>query len=81
MGETLEERESGKTLEVIAGQLHAVKGSIRHEEYNNIVIAYEPVWAIGTGKYGSSLSVDNFFKVKRQHLNKQKTYISISESI
>ena len=50
VGETLEQRESGKTLEVIAEQLHAVKGSIKHEEYDHIVIAYEPVWAIGTGK-------------------------------
>ena len=50
VGETLEEREAGKTLSVIEGQLaNGLKG-FTEEPLKGLVIAYEPVWAIGTGK-------------------------------
>ena len=49
VGETLEERESGVMEEVISGQLDAVLKAVGIEGFNNTVIAYEPVWAIGTG--------------------------------
>lgn len=48
VGETLEERESGKTNEVLHRQLKAGLNGV--EDVTKIVIAYEPVWAIGTGK-------------------------------
>lgn len=49
-GETLEERESDKTIEKVKGQI--VKGleSVKAEDLEKVVIAYEPIWAIGTGK-------------------------------
>jgi triosephosphate isomerase (TIM) len=50
IGELLEERESGKTDEVNARQLQAVADEIAEGQWGNVVIAYEPVWAIGTGK-------------------------------
>ena len=50
IGELLEERESGKTGEVNARQLQAVVDQITESQWGNVVIAYEPVWAIGTGK-------------------------------
>jgi len=50
VGEKLEEKESGKTFDVVKD--HVLKGlkDINEKEVLNIVIAYEPVWAIGTGK-------------------------------
>lgn len=50
IGELLEERESGKTEEVNARQLAAIASKLKEDDWKNIVIAYEPVWAIGTGK-------------------------------
>lgn len=50
IGETLEQRESGTTMDVCFAQLKAVNDVITPADWENIVIAYEPVWAIGTGK-------------------------------
>lgn len=49
VGETLEERESGVMEDVISTQLNAVIAAVGIAGFNNTVIAYEPVWAIGTG--------------------------------
>ena len=53
VGETLEERESGKTNDVVLGQVVSGLEAISTEQMDGIVIAYEPVWAIGTGKTAS----------------------------
>jgi triosephosphate isomerase len=50
VGELLEERESGKTAEVIKTQFEGSLEGITADQITSIVIAYEPVWAIGTGK-------------------------------
>jgi triosephosphate isomerase len=50
VGETLEEREGGKTMDVVGRQVDAVLNAVSAEEASKVVIAYEPVWAIGTGK-------------------------------
>lgn len=50
VGETLEQREAGKTNEVVGGQLDVVLEALAADEAARIVVAYEPVWAIGTGK-------------------------------
>lgn len=49
VGETREQRESGETLAVVAAQLAAVLDALGVEVFARAVIAYEPVWAIGTG--------------------------------
>ncbi len=50
VGEKLEEREAGKTIEVVSEQTIKGLAEISKEDAKNVVIAYEPVWAIGTGK-------------------------------
>ncbi|MBO4534981.1 MAG: triose-phosphate isomerase, partial [Clostridia bacterium] len=50
VGETLAEREAGITAEVVTRQTKAAFDGIDNSELDNIIIAYEPVWAIGTGK-------------------------------
>jgi triosephosphate isomerase len=50
IGETLEERERGDTLNVCRRQLQAIVNAISPADWEKVVIAYEPVWAIGTGK-------------------------------
>ncbi len=50
VGETEEEREKGKTESVIVKQIKKGLADLRVEQMRNVVIAYEPVWAIGTGK-------------------------------
>lgn len=50
IGETLEQREAGKTSEVNEQQLSPVVDILQESDWSNIVIAYEPVWAIGTGR-------------------------------
>lgn len=54
VGETLEEREAGRTLEVVLGQVNAVVEQLKLADWSKLVVAYEPVWAIGTGKTASS---------------------------
>ena len=49
-GETLQQREQGAMQRFIEGQIEAGLAGISKEEVENIVIAYEPIWAIGTGK-------------------------------
>jgi triosephosphate isomerase len=53
VGETLEQREAGATERIIQEQLTAVVNSIGIESLSKAIIAYEPVWAIGTGKTAS----------------------------
>ncbi len=50
VGETMAEREAGETNDIVCGQLHAVLELVGFEAVSSLVVAYEPVWAIGTGK-------------------------------
>ena len=72
VGETLEEREQNKTESVVARQLDAVIDSVGIEVFNRAVVAYEPVWAIGTGLTATpqqAQSVHAFIRDKLSALN------------
>lgn len=69
IGETLEERESDKTLEVCERQLNAVIELVGIDAFENIVIAYEPVWAIGTGVSASAEQAQDVHESIRKYLS------------
>ncbi|RYC56772.1 hypothetical protein CHU98_g9436 [Xylaria longipes] len=73
-GESLEQREAGKTLDVIANQLTALKAKI--SDWSKIVIAYEPIWAIGTGKVASTEQAQEVHASIREWLAK-----NVSQSV
>lgn len=66
VGETLEEREAGLVDEVLVRQTKAAFEGIDKSELENIVIAYEPVWAIGTGKTATSQQANDTIAIIRK---------------
>lgn len=71
VGETLDERENGQTEAVIARQLDAVLASSGVEGFGKAVIAYEPVWAIGTGKTATPGQAQQVHAFVRDRLRRQ----------
>ena len=57
-GETLEEREAGKVEEVLGRQIRAAYANLPLEDVSKTIIAYEPIWAIGTGKTATAEVAD-----------------------
>ncbi|HRR90085.1 MAG TPA: triose-phosphate isomerase [Eubacteriales bacterium] len=70
VGELLSEREAGKTEEVVVRQTVAAFADIDSGELDNIVIAYEPVWAIGTGKTATAADANDTIKIIRNTIAK-----------
>ncbi len=68
VGETLEERESGKTAEIITKQTELALEGLTNEQVKNTIIAYEPIWAIGTGKTATSEDANNSIKEIRNKI-------------
>jgi triosephosphate isomerase len=68
VGETLEEREGGKTMEVVGRQVDAILKAISADEAARTVIAYEPVWAIGTGKVATPEQAQEVHAFIRQRI-------------
>ena len=79
VGETLEERESGATEDVIAEQLSAVVKSNGIDSISRAVIAYEPVWAIGTGKTASPEQAQDVHRFIRSMLSEAD--VDVAESV
>ena len=65
VGEYLEQREQGVTGEVVAMQTKIALGGVSAEEMSRIIIAYEPVWAIGTGRTATAEQANEVCKLIR----------------
>ena len=70
VGETLEQREQGKQEEIITNQTHLALEGLNEEQLQNVMVAYEPIWAIGTGKTATSEDANNAIKSIRNQVEK-----------
>ena len=70
VGETLEQREAGKAEEIITNQTEKALEGLTDEQVQNTIIAYEPIWAIGTGKTATAEDANNSIKEIRQEIAK-----------
>ena len=68
VGETLEEREAGRTEATVTRQLDAVIGRLDRDALARIVVAYEPVWAIGTGRTATPAQANEVHTVLRERV-------------
>lgn len=67
-GESLQEREAGNTIAVIEKQLAALAAKVSADDWKKIVIAYEPIWAIGTGKVATTQQAQEAHEAIRKWL-------------
>jgi len=79
VGETLTERESGRTEQVIVRQIGAVLQALEPAEWTKVVLAYEPVWAIGTGKNATPDDAAQIHELIRMELGRNgvRSHVSI----
>ena len=81
IGELLEEREAGKEFTIVEAQLRGGLEGLSSEEVEKCIVAYEPVWAIGTGKTASSdqaQEIHAFIRTKLAELSSQEVADKIS---
>jgi len=71
VGESQEERDGGRTHEVIHGQLEGGLAGVEPAQVPEIVLAYEPLWAIGTGRTASPESAQEVHQAIRNHVRKR----------
>ena len=68
VGETLEERENGEAIKKVTDQVMLALDGLTEKQVENTVIAYEPIWAIGTGKTATSDDANEIAKAIRQKI-------------
>ena len=68
LGETLQQREGGETEKTVLAQLDTILTASGIEAFSNSVLAYEPVWAIGTGKSASPEQAQQVHRILREHI-------------
>lgn len=73
VGETLEQREKGITMQLVESQITAGLAGLNGVDPEKLVIAYEPIWAIGTGRTASSRDADEVIRFIRQVMSKMFT--------
>jgi len=76
IGESLEQREQNITLDVCFSQIDAVLNLVGVNAFEQVVIAYEPVWAIGTGLSASAEQAQEVHKAIREHIAKSDEVVS-----
>ena len=81
IGESLEQREQGITEEIVLAQLDAVIREAGIDVFNNAVIAYEPIWAIGTGKTATPDQAQEVHRIIREYLADQDTEVAAAIKI
>lgn len=72
VGETLEQREAGQTLSIVLGQVAEALEGLEAAALEPLVIAYEPVWAIGTGRTAKASDAQEVHRAIREHLATSK---------
>ena len=73
VGETLEERRDGKAVGVVLAQLDAIDAGAGPAAWEDVVIAYEPVWAIGTGETATPAQAQEMHAVIRDYLARRSS--------
>jgi len=68
VGETLDQRDADRAVEVVVAQLEGSLSGVRIDDPEHLVVAYEPVWAIGTGRTASSQDAQDMCAAIRAHL-------------
>ena len=80
IGELLEQRENGETMQVVSRQVEKGLEGVSAEQMKNVIIAYEPVWAIGTGKTATPEQAQEVHSFIRELVDK-KFNASVSENL
>ena len=76
VGESLQQREQGKMEEIIVGQIQAVIAKAGINNFNNAVVAYEPIWAIGTGETATPNQAQQVHALIRDEVAQQDASIA-----
>ena len=69
VGETLEQREEGKAIEIVTNQIEKALEGLTENQAENTIIAYEPIWAIGTGKTATKEDANEMTKAIREKIS------------
>ena len=71
VGETLEQREAGQTEALITNQISKALNGLTVEDLDNVIVAYEPIWAIGTGKTATNEEANDAIKSIRNKIKEE----------
>jgi triosephosphate isomerase (TIM) len=77
VGETLAERDGGRTEQVVVRQMDAVLDVLEPADWDNVVLAYEPVWAIGTGKNATPDDAAQVHELIRMQLSRHRVRVRV----
>ena len=81
VGEQLEDRESGRTEEIVGSQVRGSVAGLTADQMEGTVVAYEPIWAIGTGKTATPDQAQEVHRIIREYLADQDTEVAAAIKI